>query len=419
MEDSKIVQLLSQYNAFLSADENGKLMIYNVYNNIKVQCNLSDYEFENTVKKTLTKPSKNTSYHSIFGIIYEYDYQIKNSLNLETLELLLKNYNNVVLTLPFETCGVEFSFASFIFSKLAKRSKFDVRNLTYNEILNMLKIVIPFLQKHTSILVENSNRLHPINLKFVDVINDDSLDIDKFKEERYHSDREEILTTKIFKLLLENNVQDPTTFPELLTFLYCRQDMCRLTLIKQIKPELLSINLVQLIKIIFYGRNKALEFVIENLPEQFQNIVAQYNPYDIALLKEHGGTKRNMIINYIDDIWNGWNWYNDEHDKPHVGSCNFDEVFRLMSVHSTCVLNEELTKLWLRIVLKHEDDYFIEKEKLIEKLNLNIKTKEGIARMIEVMGYKYTWSILQKEDSNVLKLLLPLDCDDVHTSNIV
>jgi hypothetical protein len=407
MDQETLVILLNKYTPFVDANLDDKVIICDFFDTIMIDFETSNYELEKIIKRFLETPSKYTSYYIIFTELYEYGTRIESlSSNLDKLEKLLIKYNNVSLDLPFEVSSYKYSFSSYIYDKITKRDIFFGNDLNCNIVFAMLKVIVRYLPKCTDIVISNSNDTREVNEQLYIQIMDDSFDICSFKS-NYVISSDDILKIKTFKLLIENNVYNEDTFSNLLSFLYFRQDMLRLAIIKELRPELLSINLVQLIKIIFYGRHLVLQFILDNLFDQFKQLTEQYNLYNIALLKDHGKNKRDMIIEYIDDIWNGWNWHNDEHEKPYISYNDFDKVFELMSSNSTCIFNKDLIKLWLKIVVVHDNGYyFIEKDKLLLMLRLNISTKDGIKEMVDAIGYPATWIMLQKGNSNVLKLLL-------------
>jgi hypothetical protein len=409
MSDIHLTKVLEKYASFVNANVDDKVVIYNFFDTIMKDFDTSYYELEKIIKNFLENPSKYISYYSIFNELYEYGHKIESlSSDLDKFEKLLIKYNNVALVLPFEVSSYKYYFSSYIYQKITKRDRFLKNDTSCNNIFKMLKVIVKYLPKCTDTLISNRNDTHYVGPKLYNQVVDDDFDfdIDSF-EHNYSISSEDILKAKTFKLLIENSVYNEDTFSNLLSFLYFRQDMLGLEIIKNLRPELLSINLVQLIKIVFYGRHLVLQFVLDNLFDQFKQLTEQYNIYNIALLKDHGKKKRDMVIEYIDDIWNGWSWHNDEHEKPHVSHSDFDKVFELISSNSTCIFDRDLIKLWLKIVLKHDEGrYFIKKDKLILMLSLNISTKEGIKEMVDTIGYSSTWIMLQECNSDVLKLLL-------------
>ena len=71
------------------------------------------------------------------------------------------------------------------------------------------------------------------------------------------------------------------------------------------KFELLDINIEQLQKIIHYGRLQIFEFLLETISHKIFNILKNSNPFDFS----------NSTFDYIDDIWDGNFWYENEYTK--------------------------------------------------------------------------------------------------------
>jgi len=406
-------QLLNDNKLFNSLNEDEKTQVMNFFVTLKHDFNLDDngYFTEKIVNSVLGEPSEYTSYSSVFSQIY---HSIEKIENFEKFEELLIKYKNVRLDLPFKTSAGKSNLATHLYTKLTSRDVFSRGSkLTCEERLDILKIIVTHLPKSTSMLISNSNAMDLISLDHFDLVMNDDFKMPEITEDMddgmddYNNgicqDAMEVI--KIFKLLIKNEVYDETKFDKLLTFLYCRCDMMRLEIIKKLKPSLLSINTDQLSKIIFYGRSNALQFVIDNLLDQFNQITSENNPYDILAC----GTK----IDYIHDIWNNWSWHNDECDKPCIGHGDFDEVCKLMSEHSTCVMSDDITQSWLKKIIgiemsrrKEGLHYFVEKSILISMLSLKHESKDDVKRMVEIVGYDTAWNILKKCNSSILQLLL-------------
>ena len=406
---------LCKYLSYTSLEQNDKDTLMTFFSTVQEDFKVSSYDMEKFIKKILEKPSKYFSYYSIFSDMYAYDYQLEVLTNLDFLEGLLTKYNSVKLNLPLDVNNTDsHNLATFLYDKLTKRNRLFGNKIKYNDALKMLKIVTKYLpcRGHAGYL--NSNVLHgdKIGARNFDIILDDSYDINNHPSDGLFSCgiKEDILNAKIFKLLIENGKYIKSDFTDVLSLLYFRQDILKLNIIKQLKPELLSLNLTQLIKIIFYGRSLTLEFVIANANDDFNGIVQSSNPYDITLLKL-ADKEEDREIDYIDDIFNGWSWGNDECERPRVGSRDFTKVFELMTTYSTHALDDLTTKSWLQIIAVEDSDetgkYFIKKDVLLAMLKLDITTKEGIMRTIEAIGDEATWEMLKSSsDHNILKVLI-------------
>lgn len=404
-------KLLNNNELFSSLNESDKEQTINFFNTIQSDFDLGDsgYTLEKVANTILAKPNKYTSYSSVFSVIYGFG--IKMHTNDEEFEALIKKYSHVCLDLPFETSISKCSLANYIYRHLTDRSKFMRNNMSCVDVFNMLKIVVKYLPKTTGLLMTNSNQMDLHSLEFFDkVMADDfeSVDVNEDEDDNL-SDKfstmcdNNMLNMKIFKLLLENSAYSENDFDKLLTFLYCRDDTLRLQIIKKIRPSLLSVNIDQLSKIIFYGRSDILQFIIDNIPDQFNQITQNNNPYDI----ESCNTK----IDYIKDIWDGWSWYNDECDKPCIGCNEFNKVQKLMSENSSCVMTDDIIKSWLKFIIgcsRRYDCtyYFVDKSELISMLSLKYETKDDIKQMVNIVGSKIAWDILKKRDDSILQLLL-------------
>lgn len=409
-----ITQFLFKHETFILTTDENKLTIQTFFETINNDFNLPSYKIEEIIEKFLKKPNNSLSYYTIFTIIYKHEQTFESLMDSNKLKNLLNKYNNVTLNLPFETSAQAASLANYLCNNLIKKKSDNfVHSMNSNDMFNMLKIIIPYSTVHVKQLISNSNMFDLFGEEYYDQIINDNFNIQPYVQSDIEPDQwkmlteNDILLAKVFKLLIQTFDNKENNIDQLLTFLYCRQDIVRLNIIKQFRPELLSVNMIQLIKIIFYGRNKSLQFVIDNVPNQFKQITEEHNVFDILLLSDD--TK----INYIKDIWNGLNWYNDECEKPHIGNSDFDKVFELMRLNTTentvSIFDNTVIRLWLKERVLHYTDhhaYFIEKTKLMSMLNLDMTTKEGIIYAIDTIGHESVWRILAKKGSGILKVLL-------------
>jgi hypothetical protein len=90
-----------------------------------------------------------------------------------------------------------------------------------------------------------------------------------------------------------------------LNYLYFVEDLPRLEIIKLYRPDLLTIKLPQLIKILFYGADTTLQFIIDNCTKQLESILEKSNPLGLSVLD---GTYDKIDI--YEDFWNVWDRYN-------------------------------------------------------------------------------------------------------------
>lgn len=399
----KFIELFSNNEKYTRLTNAEQMTVHNFLCDLHKDLNIPTYKLDDIVKQLLSEKSKYISYYSIINDAYKYSNLERITNDLEKLEALLVKYNGVNIELPFEVSESEkkykFRLPEYIYNNITRIG--IERNTITNDTIKILKIVIKHLSKRTSKLISNSNNMRCANSLNVEELIKDDFNIEETKK-KY--DSEDLVLLKIFQLLIENNVYDIDKFPKLLSFLYFRGDLTRLEIIKRFRPELLTINLSQLIKIIFYGRYKVLQFILNNIPDQFQQLVQAHNPYDITLLKD-------SRIHYVHDIWDGLSWHNDEHEKPYIGTNKFDKVSELMKENSNCIFSNEHIKSWLQIVsdceeYSQESHYFVDKNKLISMLNLDSNTKNGIKQLVDAIGLDATWNIIKEKESDVLALLL-------------
>jgi hypothetical protein len=414
--DDNLIRALEQYDIFTNASQRTQLIFYNFFNTLKIDFNMCNYNIVRIVEYIFKKASEYTSYSTIFSLILDFDSKIKIFIKSPNFENLLQKYNDVQLHLPiFDFNKQNSSLSSYIFYKLTEsKSSIFYETITYNDIFETLSIVIKHGKNdkfssdiQTVISIVNNDGTNTVGM--LDIIMDDNFDINSYNTTFSERNRQiRILKNKIFKLLIQYKNYTKECFSTLLTFLYCRQDMLNLEIIKRLRPEMLSVNLTQLIKIIFYGRDLALQFVIDNVPNEFNQIVEQYNPYDIELLKIHGKTNNDKRLYILEDIWNHWNWGNDEGDKTIIGYCNHNNVIEIMKKYSNHDLenNNDVIIKWLKIVALRDNVYFIETDKLINMLKLDLTTKDGIIKAVELIGHALTWRIIREKSDDMLKLLL-------------
>ena len=223
-----------------------------------------------------------------------------------------------------------------------------------------------------------------------------------------------IINIIIFKLIIENH--NTLDCDIMLTKIYCSSNILLLEMIQILKPELLDINLLQLQKIIYYGRYKVFLFLMENIPWKIMDILSQSNPFNLEQTK----------ISYIDDLWNFKRWHNDEFEKPIIGENDFNHEklieYILMIVveknYTHVCWTDEIKKYWINLSIDYKKNrnnqstlYFIDYDKLLKIFNLSFDftSKESIKSHIEIFGRKTTWEYLShkyKTDDSILDILM-------------
>ena len=215
----------------------------------------------------------------------------------------------------------------------------------------------------------------------------------------YADDKREKMMLKLFTLMVKNNIYNKSQFSDILTLLYCRSTILLLQILAEHDTSLFIVTPVLLSKIVFYGRDQTLAFLIENARDQLnaaiieQNPLVRHNPYDMS------------NFYFVNDIWGGNSWGNDECDRENMIQPNFEETFALLdSLHYEHVqLTNELTLKWFNL----SRGYSIDDDYLLSKLNVNVElSKAGIENMIAVIGLQNTWEIIKREGSRVLTVLL-------------
>jgi hypothetical protein len=397
---SSSLKLLEQCNAYNNCNETDKKQIVKFIDDIAEDFDLQvSYRLKDIIDIFDTDCCKYMSYLTIFTNIYKYSGIMSLTDNVDKLRYLIIKYNNVKINLPFNVSDHSASLSLYLFN-LIKENVRPHSLKDHNKPFEIFKVLVPYLPNQVSMVIGLCYGTATIeSLTDYAFVIDDEYDMKKYS--KYN--RNTLLFAKFFKLLIEHHTYDKEEFSKLLKLLYCRQDMISLNIIKQYKPELLSINTEQLVKIIFYGRNESMLFVIENLRNEFNEIIALHNPYDISLIDD-------SPIDIISDIWNGWCWYNDECDKPLIGTFDFDEIVKLMNSNTSCVFEYSLKLKLLKELMnmeRYEQIYFVTIKKLIEMCDLNILSKNDIKKIIESVGLTTAWELIKYlDDGNVLTLIV-------------
>lgn len=213
----------------------------------------------------------------------------------------------------------------------------------------------------------------------------------------------------LIKILIEKNKFED--FNEIINIMYNCSYIDLLNIINVIRPELISLNLIGLKKIIYYGRLKVFEFLFENIPYIILDLLSKSNPFDITDLED---------ISYTEDIWDSKIWYERESEKVIIGRKQHKELIDLIlkicaeKNYNHVIWTDEIKKYWISLALQYkleinyqDSEYFIQYEKLLEIFNLKfeLNNKESIQTHIKMFGKKSTWNwIKESSDENFLDL---------------
>lgn len=214
------------------------------------------------------------------------------------------------------------------------------------------------------------------------------------------------------KLLVQNNIF--TDFNTILEIAYSRSAISFIEMISILKPELLDINLLMLKKIIYYGRFEIFKKIFWEIPWKIHEVLREHNPFDLM----------GCEINYIDDIYNGVDWRNNERYKNIIGTKKHKELFEMiLSIcseknYSHVVLTKQIKSQMMELALKYATQtnslksiYFANYDELKEifkcEFELDFKSKESIAQHIKLFGKLATWNLIKaKCDENFLDFII-------------
>jgi len=164
-----------------------------------------------------------------------------------------------------------------------------------------------------------------------------------------------------------------------LKLLYCRGDVGMLGEIEhKTTSELLQWALI-------YGRNEVLSWCFDN-----DRIKGLSNPFKLSILIENSP-------NSVDDIWNGWNWFNDECDKPFIGEHNWEKCFNILF---ECGYNlDGCFKQWLNLSQSRNNGYQPHIESLLKFFMTEPQhwTREQLVQNIERFGKRNIWDVVRKQ----------------------
>jgi len=399
--ENKLKKYFSKYEKYNLATETEQNYIHTFFESLQNDFEIDDFCMENMIEETFNR-NMNVTYFHLFSRIFKFDLnKFKTIANSQTL---FSKYQNLSIYFFSEERTNEYtktqSLAKYYYDVLTKEKPnyfITELDISFNEKFTIIKNIIEYMSINInlgelisiSISSKISLSLDKIGDIFEHILNDE------YAIDSHHSP-DELFNLKVFKLLIENNSCSENNLEKLLTFLYCRQDIVRLQIIKLYSPNLLDINLVQLIKITFYGRHLSLQFVLDNLLDKFNSITNEHNIYDIRLLNY------NESICVQRDIFK----YTNKQEAPVIGTKNFEKVFELINSHTPCRFDKTIIESWLKTILHNEEYYFINKEDLLAVLNLNLKTKENIKNAVQMLGSNIIWNILRSENSDVLDILL-------------
>lgn len=292
-------------------------------------------------------------------------------------------------------------------------TELDDKSLS-DEIYNKIKNDLLVWQKLTLKRPKTNNYL----ISLVSGTDDDE-DSDDISSEDPISENEKImlkLNSYKIEFLLKNNYFCPEeeNFATLFVILFSRSSISYLELVEKYFPGRVLLNSHLLEKIVVYGRYRVLEFLQKYYKPKLLELLSEKNPYDID--------EKSIGLNhrYIQDVWNGWTWGNDEYEKPVIKQTeiNHFKIIEILDIfkseHKTLIdLNEEILKKWIKNSLCNlYVEYILDYKQILShffpKISIdNLQTREDIVNIVDIIGYDYTWKILKnKNDSNILKILL-------------
>jgi len=144
-------------------------------------------------------------------------------------------------------------------------------------------------------------------------------------------------------------------------------------------------------KALVYGRKNVLELL-----DKRGLLEKHSNPF--ALDKIDG-------IDFVEEIWYGWSWGNDECERDFIGNNNLEECFEICKKYFE--IKDEFFDKWFEISNRKEYygpcyskilPYFINSD--------DLKSKTKITELVNKFGKHNIWNIIRNEGVNMLDILL-------------
>lgn len=430
--------LLSMINKLPIYSDISKLEIFdNFINELYEDFNqlIPDYKFKEIIKYLL-EPKNTPSTFSFYKLL---DINMSSILcetfltdlieieNDDIFYNIIKKYSRIFISdkdiildnsTNLSPCLDEFNISEIIFKHILKVNQDSFSKKTYITDFNRLEKIIEYLPISNyyfeKILYQlNCQSTFRIKIIFTDYIENNITTKTKINIKNILNEKKENFSELykyiLIKILIEKNKFED--FNEILNVMYCCSHINLLNMINIIRPELISLNLIGLKKIIYYGRLRVFEFLFENIPYIILNLLSKSNPFDISDLED---------ISYTDDIWDGKIWYERESEKYIIGRRQHKELIDLIMKicaeknYNHVMWTDEIKKYWISLALQYkleinyqDSEYFIQYEKLLEifDLKFEINNKESIQTHIKMFGKKSTWNwIKESSDENFLDL---------------
>lgn len=267
--------------------------------------NISKFKKDDILNKTSSNPKRGTN--NIFFNLFDYD--IKSFFELPNHEYLFKKYyyNRNESDEPswIYNCD-KFSLADIIWNNVFRISKKN---------FELLFKIIPYLEKNNSyyrrIFSQSFNE--DFEFKLVD----------------------SLLKNQIYDLSYDKFNRD------VIDVVACRSNIPILELINSY--NLMKIDRILLEKVLVYGRYEVLQFLISNFENDLVEILKTCNPFDLQTLINKQNLNNDIkyddyfacdfkylnvrhVIDPIENIWCGNDWYNDECDKPIINKKYIDHI---------------------------------------------------------------------------------------------
>jgi hypothetical protein len=361
---NNLYKTLNNYIIFNKNEESHKILIIKFIQKFIDDFNINKYKHEDIFNLLFVNSKLNNIYIICYKLLKILLYKIPNNL-----EYLLQNYN------------INLNLDKIInINNFENKQNFCLAQYFYNKFTDSIciKTIIKYLPKNK----DNKSLLN-------NIIDYDIIDYD--------------INLINFSLFIDNNIFIIDTFNiQILSLLYYREDIHRLNIIFEINPDLLTLSINQLTKIIFYGRYKTLLFLIKNLNLEFLLLINNKNVYNLD----------NININFINDIWNGHSWHNDECERDNIQIPDFNNTFKLINSYILTQhnkFNKKQIVQWINRIINFDSDsdykYYINIDILLSLININLNNKENIKKLINIIGYEKCWNILINRDSSILKIL--------------
>lgn len=428
----KITEQITSYTIY--KDFNNLITIDNficeLYNDLSSFC--SKWKFKEFVKKLFTKHNSPMiiTYASIFNDVFMV-HSLKNNIedyikffemeDFVKFEKIILKYSKVKLT--NEILPIEPSTQIVI-----EENNFNLSNI----LVKKLKILINSFNSYDcnpNTIISFISNFNQNKLKLLFSLVDEKTKYDFLKSLLFNDLFPRELNNKINKLINETNInfineidkalifimpklifvlskiivinETFENFNKILDIAYSLSNISFIEMINILKPELLDINLIMLKKILYYGRFKVFEKLYWEIPWKVLSILEKYNPFYIG----------NEDFNYIDDIYDGKYWDNDECDKIIIGTKQHAQLFKLiMSIaqeknFTHICWTDEIKSQWVGLAIEYNlnnknllnAEYFVSYAELKEifGFELDFTSKKSIKQHILLFGKANTWKLIK------------------------